>query len=438
MSTLGLTGIRIPDGWQVVPAGYLFRREKRVGWPQEQLLSVYRDHGIVPKDSRDDNFNKASEDLSSYQLVEPNDLVINKMKAWQGSVGISAYRGIVSPAYFVASPTRGFFRRYVHYLLRCSDYLVEYQTRSAGIRVNQWDLDWDDFRAIPIALPPAEDQERIANFLDEQTARIDALIAEKMVLVERLSELRYSTVSWAVAGGLHAARGTIKTDNPFVPELPTGWTLGGLTKYIGPVVDYRGKTPEKVAEGILLVTARNIRDGELDYDASSEYVRPEDYEEIMRRGRPSIGDVVFTTEAPLGQVANVDREDIALAQRVVKFRASPGILDNYFLKYWLMGDAAQATLETLATGSTAEGIKASKLGQIPLAVPPLAEQLEIVRFLDTRRQAIDAAKDHVREHIERLREYRSSLISAAVTGQLDISGLKPSASSNKADQELVT
>jgi type I restriction enzyme S subunit len=83
----------------------LFRREKRTNFVEEPLLSVYRDHGVIPKDSRDDNFNKASEDLSAYQLVEASDLVINKMKAWQGSVGISNHRGIVSPAYFVASPT---------------------------------------------------------------------------------------------------------------------------------------------------------------------------------------------------------------------------------------------------------------------------------------------------------------------------------------------
>ena len=263
-------------------------------------------------------------------------------------------------------------------------------------------------------------QARLANFLDEQTARIDALIAEKDALVERLAELRYSTVSWAVTGGLHESSGTHETGNTFVPRLPKGWSFGGLTKYIGPIVDYRGKTPEKVGDGVLLVTARNIRDGRMDYDASAEFVRPEDYEEIMRRGRPEVGDVLFTMEAPLGQVANVDRTDIALAQRVVKFRGLSGVLNGYFLKYWLMGDAAQSTLATLATGSTAEGIKASKLGQIPIAVPSPRQQMEIVAYLDERRAALDSAAAHVREHIARLREYRSSLISAAVTGQISV------------------
>jgi type I restriction enzyme S subunit len=121
------------------------------------------------------------------------------------------------------------------------------------------------------------------------------LIAEKALLLERLAELRYSMVSWAVAGGLHAHRGTYPTGHKFIPALPLGWQLGGLTKYIGPVVDYRGKTPEKVEEGVLLVTARNIREGLLDYSASAEYIRKEVYDEVMRRGRPVIGDVLFTT-----------------------------------------------------------------------------------------------------------------------------------------------
>ena len=282
----------------------------------------------------------------------------------------------------------------------------------------------DKFRELLIPYQVRTDQARIANFLDAQTARIDALIAEKERLLERLAELRYSTISWAVTGGMHQSKGTRKTGNAFVPELPADWNFGGLTKYIGPVIDYRGRTPEKVPEGVLLVTARNIRDGGLDYETSAEFVRPEEYEDIMRRGKPRIGDVLFTMEAPLGQVANVDREDIALAQRIVKFRGIQNILDNYFLKYWLMGDIAQATLSTLATGSTAEGLKASKLGRIPLAVPSQNEQAEIVSFLDERRSAINVAVGHVNEHIARLREYRSSLISAAVTGQIDLGSFK--------------
>jgi len=274
---------------------------------------------------------------------------------------------------------------------------------------------------IPCPIPPSvSEQERIAKFLDEKTARIDALIAEKERLTVLMTELRYSTVSWAVTGGLHHGGSAYETSSPFLPHVPAGWIVGGLTKYIGPVIDYRGKTPEKVEDGVLLVTARNIRDGALNYEASTEFVRSDEYEDTMRRGKPRIGDVLFTTEAPLGEVANVNREDIALAQRVVKFRGLEDVLDNYFLKYWLMGDVAQSALAMLATGSTAEGIKASKFGQIPLAVPPMVEQRKIVAYLDVRRDAVDNMLLHAERHIAGLREYRASLVSASVSGQIDV------------------
>ena len=131
----------VPRHWALRPLCALFRRLKRTDFPDEQLLSVYRDFGVVSKDSRDDNFNKASDDLSAYQLVEPGDLVINKMKAWQGSVAVSNLRGIVSPAYFTYFATHTECSRYLHYLMRSLPYIACYQTMSKGIRINQWDLE---------------------------------------------------------------------------------------------------------------------------------------------------------------------------------------------------------------------------------------------------------------------------------------------------------
>ncbi len=91
----------VPEHWNTIAIGRLFSRTKRTGFHDKELLSVYRDYGVIPKASRDDNFNKPSDDLSPYQLVKADDLVMNKMKAWQGSIAISEYEGIVSPAYFV-------------------------------------------------------------------------------------------------------------------------------------------------------------------------------------------------------------------------------------------------------------------------------------------------------------------------------------------------
>ena len=413
----------VPIGWTTTKVKYL--AEYLNGYPfapaewSDKGKPIIRIQNLTDQEA---GWNRTESVVPQRYCVEPGDILIS----WSASLGVHVWEkesALLNQHIFKVTPAEKVHRKF--YLWAAKWFIGELESQAHGSTMQH--LTRDVFGGFKVPVPPVELQERIANFLDEKTARIDALIAEKERLLERLHELRYSVVSWAVTGGLHAAGGLVETGNPFVPKVPKSWSFGGLTKYIGPVVDYRGKTPEKVEDGVLLVTARNIRDGELNYDASAEYVRAEDYAEIMRRGAPRIGDVLFTMEAPLGEVANVDREDIALAQRVVKFRGLPGVLNNYFLKYWLMGDAAQSTLSTLATGSTAEGIKASKLGQIPLAVPSPKEQQEIVEYLDIRRKAIDGVLAHALEHIDRLREYRSSLISAAVTGQLDIGAFEEAA-----------
>ena len=146
-------------------------------------------------------------------------------------------------------------------------------------------------------------------------------------------------------------------------------------------VDYRGKTPKKVESGILLVTAKNIKQGYLDYSVSQEFIEPSDFDEVMRRGKVELNDVLITTEAPLGNVASVDRTDIALAQRVIKYRGKIDLLDNLFLKQKFLSESFQEILKSKATGGTVQGIKGSVLHQIPLIVPSKQEQTKIASFL---------------------------------------------------------
>jgi type I restriction enzyme, S subunit len=163
-------------------------------------------------------------------------------------------------------------------------------------------------------------------------------------------------------------------------KIPEHWESVGLTKYLKSLVDYRGKTPEKSKDGVFLVTARNIKNGIIDYSLSQEFVKDDEYDEIMRRGKPEIGDVLLTTEAPLGEVANVDNTSIALAQRIIKMQGRIDRLDNYFLKYWILGSSFAQNLQSLCTGSTALGIKASKLCLLKVLLPPLDEQESIAHF----------------------------------------------------------
>ena len=202
-------------------------------------------------------------------------------------------------------------------------------------------------------------------------------------------------------------------------EIPEHWQAVGLTKYLRSLVDYRGKTPEKTKDGVFLVTAKNIKNGVIDYSLSQEFVKEDDYDEIMRRGKPEISDVLLTTEAPLGEVANVDNVNIALAQRIIKMQGKIKILDNYFLKYWILGSSFSQNLQSLCTGSTALGIKASKLCLLKVILPPLEEQKAIARFLDYKTKQIDALIAKKEALLEKLDEKRTALISHTVTKGLD-------------------
>ncbi|MBS6115078.1 restriction endonuclease subunit S [Thomasclavelia spiroformis] len=147
-------------------------------------------------------------------------------------------------------------------------------------------------------------------------------------------------------------------------------------------VDYRGKTPVKTESGIFLVTAKNVKDGYIDYETSQEYISENDYEEVMYRGKPKIGDVLITTEAPCGNVAQVNRADIALAQRIIKYRGHSRVIDNTYLKYYLLSPGFQCILNTNSSGGTVQGIKGSILHQQQINYPKYEEQQAIGQFFN--------------------------------------------------------
>ena len=198
-------------------------------------------------------------------------------------------------------------------------------------------------------------------------------------------------------------------------EIPENWEIVGFKKYIEPIIDYRGKTPEKVDEGVFLITARNVKNGRIDYQISQEFVKESEYDLIMSRGKPRIGDLLFTMEAPLGEVATIDRIDIALAQRIIKICGIKKHLDNRFLKYWIMSSLFQQDLYRFATGSTAVGIKSSKLSQLRLVFPPFQIQNAIVEYLNEKTAQVDKKIELLQAKKEKYRELRKTIINEAVT-----------------------
>ena len=192
-----------PSGWRVAPLWTCFVPVKEQGFATLGLLSVYRDYGVISKDSREDNHNRAGEDLTIYQRVKPGDVVFNRMKAWQGSVAVSDLLGIVSPDYQVLRPRSECFNKaYLHHLLRSSVYIAEYARLSKGIRPSQWRLMYEELRTLPLLIPPIGVQAQIAADISttlDAGARMASLVGKE---IDRLYEYRQALITAAVTGQL--------------------------------------------------------------------------------------------------------------------------------------------------------------------------------------------------------------------------------------------
>ncbi len=345
---------------------------------------------------------KATEEsVKNYKIVKPGDIIYTKspIKGFPNGIirASKGQHGIVPTLYCVYHCKDGvnasIIQAYFEDKNRLEEYLKPLVNVGARNNVNITDI---GFLCGKICIPENyEEQQKIVSFLSS----VDEIIAASEQEVANLE-----TQKKAVMKKIFLQEVRFKTEDG--TDFPK-WEEDSLINLCN-YVDYRGKTPEKVENGVFLVTAKNIRMGYIDYDASHEYIPKESYEEVMHRGKPLIGDVLFTTEAPCGMVAQVDREDIALAQRVIKYQVKDiNHLDNTYLKYALMSDIFQTKLDQKATGGTVKGIKGSVLHEMTIFYPPaIKEQHLIADFLSDFDEAIAAAK----KELELWKELKKGLL----------------------------
>jgi type I restriction enzyme S subunit len=169
------------------------------------------------------------------------------------------------------------------------------------------------------------------------------------------------------------------------------WKTLPLQDCMAAIIDYRGKTPDKKTFGIPLVTAKVIKGGRI--ERPDEFIAEADFDAWMRRGMPETGDIVMTTEAPLGEIAQLDGKKVALAQRVITLRGKPGLLDNTFLKFLLQSHSVQGEIQSRATGTTVLGIRQSELRKVNLTLPPFHEQRAIAHVLGTLDELIELNRE---------------------------------------------
>jgi type I restriction enzyme S subunit len=277
---------------------------------------------------------------------------------------------------------------------------------------------------VPIPNPPVVEQKAIAAFLDRETGTIDALIAEQRRLINLLKEKRQAVVSHAVTKGLNPDAPMKDSEVDGVGEVPAHWEVKRLKHLVHSMVDTEHKTVPFDADGeYLVVRTSNVKDGQLILEGA-KYTDQDGFAEWTRRGTPSPGDILFTREAPAGEACIVpEGVPLCLGQRMVLFRVDQRIFDSKFGIYSIYGGLASEFIKLLSQGSTVVHFNMADIGNIPLLIPPLAEQQAISTFLDRETARIDALVAEAETAITLLQERRTALISAAVTGKIDVRGL---------------
>lgn len=316
--------------------------------------------------------------------------------------------------------------RFVHYWMNnelCREQFAYLSNSTSGLA----NLNGTVLGTARLAFPSRTDQEHIANFLDEQTARIDALIAEKERLAGSLIGLRQQAVDYAILGSELPSRGQSLKGLEILGALPSSWTLSRMKFELEYVTSgSRGWADYYADDGTLFIRIGNLTRDSIGLDLSDiqRVALPNAAEGV--RARVQGGDLLISITAYLGSVAVApeDIEEAYVSQHVSLARPNRKRAHPKWLGYVVLSSVGKTFFDLQAYGGTKVQLSLEDIHELPVPLPSMHVQLGRIEMLESRLRNLDSLSAHIAEHIARLREYRSSLISAAVTGQLDLSTFK--------------
>ena len=441
----------VPEHWEVLPSRAFFTEVKERDRPEEQMLSVtitkgvIRQQALLADSSKKDSSNQ---DKSAYKLVQPGDIAYNKMRAWQGAVGVSQYRGIVSPAYVVQRPREGADSRYLHYLLRTPAFAKEAERWSYGITSDMWSLRPEHFKMIYGCLPPLAEQTAIVRLLDHAGRLIQRYIRAKQKLIKLLEEQKQAIIHRAVTRGLRAEAAAKAGLDPnvrlqpsgveWLGEVPEHWEVTRLKFIATRIVDCLHATPaySEAGEHPAIRTA-DVQPGRLLLE-SARRVDDEHYLQWTARMTPAEGDILYTREGERFGIAALVPAGVRLciSQRMMAFRIHPAHNSAYVM--WQINCRhvyAQAAADLV--GAAAPHVNVERIKNLWLTLPPRPEQDEIVAAIESEHTGPNAAIARAQNEISLFREYRTRLIADVVTGKLDVRAAAASLPDEPEEPEMV-
>lgn len=406
------TGIQwlpeIPEHWNIMQLRKYLSLVSIKGKGDKQLLSVTRENGVIERDiyNLEENHNFVPEDLNGYKYVTPGQFVINKMKSWQGSYGVSDYEGIVSPAYFVCDlnfPNKEFFSQ----AIRSRAYVDFFAQWSKGIRVGQWDLEPIALKSIPFFEPPIPEQNKIVTYLDKRITLIENCKCQRERELQTLNELKQAEIASVVTRGLNPDVPMKDSGIPWIGQIPDHWELRRFKTVCSLIREPSKNGDKKIAlENIETNTGRLIATDSV-FDGEGVHFEP--------------GDILFGKLRPYLAKVYLAKESAQAVGDFYVFRSNGSIIPAYLHKL-IISAPFIGVVNAGTYGTKMPRASWQDISQLNIPLPPIEEQNAIVEYIESKTNKIDTMIEALKAEIDRLTEYKQRLISDVVTGQIDVRG----------------
>lgn len=413
----------VPSDYRTASIGSLFTIKKDIiGREPETVLSITQT-GIRPKDLSSNEGQNASS-YAHYQIVNVGDFAMNHMDLLTGWIDISKYEGVTSPDYRVF--TLNDKEMSADYFLRVFQYYytnkVFFGFGQGVATLGRWRLPAINFKKIDVPVPPVLEQQRIVFAIDEKVGKVDALIANVQTQIEKLKAYKQSMITEVVTKGLDPSVPMKNSGVDVYPSVPEHWNVQKtLTTLTMPITDGPHTTPELLPDGIPFVSAEAVScgNGGIDFDRIRGFISREFYDECSKKYVPQRDDIyMIKSGATTGRVSVVDTDRIfTIWSPLAVFRCNPDVVHFRFLYYFLQSSVYQRQVQFGWTYGTQQNIGMRTLERLKVFVPPLDEQYAITECLDAKCIQIDRLVAIKQAKIEKLEQYKRSLIYEYVTGK---------------------
>lgn len=422
----------IPSHWEVHQARRLFEQRKDASMPGDEQLSATQKYGVIPQrlfmEQEDQKVVLALSGLENFKRVQPDDFVIS-LRSFQGGIERTKFAGCVSPAYTVLRPRAGLVADFWEYLLKSACYIAALQTTTDGIREGK-NISYAQFGALSVPLPPPTEQTTIAAFLNHEIAKIDVLIAEQEKLIALLAEKRQATIAHAVTKGLNCKAPLKNSGVAWIGNIPMHWTACPL-KLLARIGN--GSTPNRdnsdywADEGFPWLNSSVVNQDEVSEAERfvTELALKECHLPVVVPPAVLVG---ITGQGKTRGMATRLAFTATVNQHVAYIKPTEASLAEPYLLRVLEAVYLHLRTESEGAGSTKGAITCEQLGNLRIPVPEIAEQFAIVSFLEREVNKLEKLTTDSERGIALLKERRSALIGAAVTGQIDVRGLVSRAS----------